>query len=124
MILVDTSVWVDHLRRRDGRLVRLLEDAEVLAHPLVIGEIACGNLVDRAEVLGYLRALPEAPVAEFDETLAFIERNRLAGKGIGFVDASLLASVALVGDARLWTRDRRLHAVASTLGAAFDEAGK
>ena len=119
MILVDTSVWVDHLRRGDAQLAQLLEGAAVLMHPFVIGEIACGSLADRKGVLELLQDLPVAPVADVDELLAFVERQRLFGKGIGYVDIHLLASVALSAGAALWTRDKRLRTAADGLGCAF-----
>ena len=118
MILVDTSVWVDHLRGGDAALAELLERGAVLGHPFVIGEIACGNLSDRGAILALLQHLPQAVVAEADEVLAFINRHKLHGKGIGYVDAHLLASTALTGGTKLWTRDRRLHAMARELGCA------
>lgn len=116
MILVDTSVWIDHLRRSDRGLVELLERSAVLAHPFVIGEIACGSLKDRITVVGLLQDLPRAVVAEDVEVLRFIDRRALHGKGIGYIDAHLLASVALTQGARLWTRDRRLRGIAQALG--------
>lgn len=115
MILVDTSVWVDHLRKGVPELVELLERGEVLTHPFVIGELACGNLKDRGEVLDLLAALPAAVVAADDETLLFIEQRMLMGKGIGYIDAHLLASVTLTNDARLWTRDKRLAEIADAM---------
>ena len=115
MILVDTSVWIDHLRRGEADLVAALETDQVLVHPFVIGELACGQLVNRQEVISLLQALPQAPVAGEDEALAFIEARHLAGRGIGYIDVHLLASVALHGTARLWTRDRRLATVAAEL---------
>ncbi len=118
MILVDTSVWVDHLRRGDTQLVALLENATVLTHPFVIGEIACGSLADRATVIELLTDLPAAPLADVGEVLAFVERQRLFGKGIGYVDVHLLASVVLSGSL-LWTRDKRLRAAAQGLGVEF-----
>lgn len=123
MILVDTSVWVDHLRRGDAQLAALLESAAVIIHPFIIGEIACGSLADRQTVLELLQDLPMATVAEVDEVLGFIERHRLYGKGIGYVDAHLLASVALTDEAALWTRDKRLHAAADALGCSFRGPG-
>jgi predicted nucleic acid-binding protein len=114
VILVDTSVWVDHLRRGDPPLARALAVGAVLAHPFVIGEIACGLLPRRAETLALLAALPATPVAGHEEALGFIERHRLAGRGVGYVDIHLLASSALAG-AKLWTRDKRLAAVAVAL---------
>ncbi len=119
MILVDTSVWVDHLRAGDDDLAALLNTSQVLIHPFVLGELACSNLHNRNEVLALLKDLPRISVATDDEALFFIERHALIGKGIGYVDAHLLASVTLNGSARLWTRDRRLHAVAETLGLAY-----
>lgn len=121
MILVDTSVWVDHLRRGDTRLRALLENARVLAHPFVLGEIACGSLSDREMVLELLRELPKASVAEEEEVLAFIERHRIHGKGLGYVDMHLLAAVALTAGSSLWTRDKRLHAMATELDCAYME---
>ncbi len=118
MILVDTSVWIDHLRAGDNDLVALLGRVQVLTHPFVVGELACGNLRNREEVLGLLKGCPHAQVAQDAEVLEFIARNRLMGRGIGYVDAHLLASVALAGSAKLWTRDRRLAALAGDLGLA------
>lgn len=123
MILVDTSVWVDHLRRGDAQLAALLESAAVIIHPFIIGEIACGNLADRRTVLELLQDLPMATVAEVDEVLGFIEGHRLYGKGIGYVDAHLLASLALSNVAALWTRDKRLRAAADALGVSFQASG-
>jgi predicted nucleic acid-binding protein len=124
LILVDTSVWVDHLRRGDARLRALLESASVLTHPCVIGEIACGSLADRTMVLELLGNLPMAAAADDEEALAFIERHRLHGKGLGYVDVHLLAAVALTPGARIWTRDKRLHAIGQALGCAYLEEGK
>ena len=121
MILVDTSVWVDHLRRRDAALAGALEAGEVLTHPFVIGELACGHLQRRGELLGLLAALPAAPVATQAEALAYIERHALGGRGIGFLDVHLLAATSLAGDAKLWTRDKRLAAVAASLNLADRE---
>ncbi len=117
MIVVDTSVRIDHLRQGDQALIEALEAGQVLVHPFVIGELACGNLVNRVEVLSRLRALPQAPVASDEEALEFIERRKLMGRGIGYLDVHLLASVALDG-AELWTRDRRLATVAADLAQA------
>lgn len=122
MILVDTSVWVDHLRRGDARLAELLERGAVVMHPFVVGEIACGTLADRISILELLQDMPTAVVANSDEVLGFIEIHSLHGKGIGYVDVHLLASVALTGGAKLWTRDKRLHAAADELGCAHQDA--
>jgi predicted nucleic acid-binding protein len=121
LILVDTSVWVDHLRRGDPGLVDLLERSAVVMHPFVVGEIACGSLSDRKALLELLQDLPPAVVATDDEVRQFIERQALHGKGIGYVDVHLLASVALTGGARLWTRDQKLRQAAAALGCAHPE---
>ena len=118
MILVDTSVWIDHLRGGDAVLESLLDRGGVLGHPFVIGELALGNLRRRDLVLGALRQLPRAAVASDEEVFGFIEARRLFGHGIGYIDAHLLASVRLTPDARLWTRDRRLRAIAGQLELA------
>lgn len=114
MILVDTSVWIDHFRRGNGRLVGLLESAAVLCHPFVVGELACGNLGSRATTLELLRTLPMSAVATDDEVLAFLEARRLMGHGLGYIDVHLLAAAAL-GSAPLWTLDRRLASAAREL---------
>ncbi len=119
MILADTSVWVDHLRSGDAQLASLLDGGAILMHPCVIGEVACGNLRDRASIIELLEDLPAAVVAQADEVLAFIERHALHGKGIGYVDVHLLASVALTDGATLWTRDKRLRDAAEALGRAY-----
>jgi predicted nucleic acid-binding protein len=119
LILVDTSVWVDHLRRRDGALINLLDSGAVLAHPFVIGELALGNLRRRGDVLTALSDLPQPEVATHAEVLTFIERHTLFGRGIGYVDAHLLVATRLTADARLWTRDRQLQDVARGLGLAM-----
>jgi predicted nucleic acid-binding protein len=120
MILVDTSVWIDHLRAGDGRLADLLNSSQVLTHPFVIGELACGNLHKRDDVLRLLNDLPQAPVASQEEVLHFIERNKLMGQGIGYIDAHLLASTALADTALIWTRDKRLQNIAKKLKLVFD----
>lgn len=119
MILVDTSVWVDHFRAASPDLMRLLEQGRVLIHPFVVGELALGNLRDRPLVLGALRQMPQAVRAHDDEVQSFIETNRLHGLGVGYVDAHLLASVRLTAGARFWTRDQRLNAVGEALSVAF-----
>lgn len=115
MILVDTSIWIDHLRSGDAQLVAVLQDGNVLGHPWVTGELALGSLSPRNEVIGLLHNLPQATVATDTEVSTFIDQQRLFGLGIGYVDAHLLASTRLSGDARLWTRDKRLHATAAQL---------
>jgi len=115
LILVDTSVWVDHLRKSDERLIGLLSAGLVSTHPFVVGELALGRLHGREVVLISLSDLPRADVATDAEVLHFIDRHDLAGRGIGYVDAHLLAAAALTADTRIWTKDRRLHAVAVRL---------
>lgn len=115
MILVDTSVWVDHLRRGNHDLGRLLIDEQVLCHPFVVGELACGRLSDRAEILSQLQALPQAGSVGHQEALAFVEMHRLMGAGLGWVDVNLLASAALSA-ASLWSFDRSLMTAAKRLG--------
>ena len=119
MILVDTSVWVDHLRATDKALAALLDTGAVLAHPFVIGELALGNLRQREIVLNALSDLPHASVATDVEVLHFIDRHALSGRGVGYVDAHLLAAVQLTAGAELWTKDKRLHGVAIQLGLAI-----
>jgi predicted nucleic acid-binding protein len=123
LILVDTSVWVDHLRRGDARLAAQLESAAVLIHPFIIGEIACGSLAKRTTVLELLQDLPTAAVADAQEVLVFIDRHQLHGKGIGYIDMHLLAAVTLTQGAKLWTRDKRLSVAARALGCAHEEHG-
>lgn len=120
MILVDTSVWIDHLHRALPPLVAALEREQVVTHPFVIGELACGTLTRREMVLESLAALPAALVATHDEVLALIEKRQLMGKGLGYIDAHLLASVMLTGETRLWTHDRRLHGIAAELRVEMD----
>lgn len=122
MILVDTSVWVDHLRVGDAKLADALRAGQVATHPFVIGELACGNLKSRETVLSLLRALPVVPVADDDEALFFIERNALMGRGIGYIDAHLLAATAIATPTRLWTHDKRLGAIAAKLALAHRAA--
>jgi predicted nucleic acid-binding protein len=119
VILVDTSVWVDHLRTGNKALAGLLETGMVLTHPFVVGELALGNLRQREIVLNALANLPSAKIAATAEVLHFIGREALFGRGIGYVDVHLLAGARLTAGARLWTKDKRLHYVATQLGLAF-----
>lgn len=119
MILVDTSVWVDHLRANDEALAKLLNVGAVLVHPFVTGELALGNLRRREVVLTALSDLPQADVATDAEVLTFIDRYRLFGRGIGFVDVHLLAAARLAAGARLWTKDRKLHGIADEMDLAM-----
>jgi len=114
MILVDTSVWVRHLRSGSERLRALLEEEQVFCHPFVIGELACGMLRNRQEVLSLLKALPQARVAEHEEVLHLLVGRRLHGRGLGWVDAHLLASALLTG-CTLWTLDKPLGRAAAAL---------
>jgi len=118
-MLVDTSVWVDHLRRHNKALAKLLHAGLVLTHPFVIGELALGNVRQRTVVLNALSDLPQANVATEPEALHFIDQHSLSGCGIGYVDAHLLAAVRLTPGAELWTNDQRLHRVAVRLGLAM-----
>ncbi len=118
MILVDTSIWVDHFRAGDEMLTGLLLNQQVLVHPFVVGELALGGLPPGSGILALLQSLPEATIATPNEVLNFITGNRLAGRGIGYVDAHLLASARLTADTTLWTRDRRLGAVAERVRLA------
>ena len=123
MILVDTSIWVDHLRSGNRALADLLQRGEVLVHPFLIGELALGHLRQRAAVLDMLADLPQTEVATDAEVLRLIDRYALFGRGIGYVDVHLMAAVRLTSGARLWTNDRRLHAVATELDLAASAAG-
>lgn len=122
MILTDTSVWVDHLRAGDPALAALLDEGRVLAHPWVTAEIALGSLRDRATVLSLLDGLPQAPTATVEELRHLIEQRMLFSRGVGLVDVGLLAACLLVPDCRLWTRDRRLAAIAGELAVSFNPA--
>ena len=116
MILVDSSVWIDHLHRAEVGLIALLDANEVAVHPMVIGELALGAIVERDAFLELLTALPSVVEASHPEVLRFVSDRRLQGRGLSFVDVHLLAAVVLSSDARLWTRDRRLREAAVELG--------
>lgn len=118
MTLVDTSVWINHLRCRSSILSGLLEEERVLVHPSVLGELACGNLSDRNRFLSLLRALPAAPRMDDEEVLFFLDRNRLMGRGLGWVDIHLLGSAVLAG-ATLWSVDGALRDTAARIGVEF-----
>ncbi len=119
MILVDTSVWADHLRKSEPHLQQLLNKTSVVMHPMVIGELACGYLTSRAEWLLLWRCLPQTIEASHQEVIQFIGQNQHMGKGIGFVDFHLLASCLLDGNTQLWTRDKRLQKIAEDLQIAY-----
>ena len=116
MILADTSVWVDHLRRGNRKLAELLETRGILSHPFIVGEIALGHLAPRNQVLKDLQDLPQCTVASDEEVLGLIERHQLFGRGIGYVDAHLVAAVMLTPGSAIWTLDNRLNRVAEALG--------
>jgi len=113
--LVDTSVWVDHLHDGEPDLAQLLDRGEVLCHPFVIGELACGSMKNRTEILGLLAALPEADVADHNEVLHLVNEHELMGKGLGWIDVHLMASALLSGCA-LWTRDKAVLSAALAVG--------
>lgn len=118
MILVDTSVWIDHLHATDAGLVQLLEEGSVLTHPMVIGELSLGSIWGRTTFLSLLRNLPAAPVAAPAEVATFIEDHALHGRGLSLVDVHLLSSTRLLPGTRLWARDKRLLRAADELGIA------
>ena len=118
MILLDASVWIDHIQSADRNVSKLLEDGNALCHPFVIGEVGLGNFRGRGVFLDQLRKLPVAEVASDNEVMTLIESHRLFGRGIGYVDAHLLAAVFLTPDAKLWTRDKRLKEAAAKLKLA------
>ena len=119
MILVDTSVWINHLRQGDPALSELLQAGKVLVHPFVVGELVLGHLKQHSAVPRFLARAPSAISASEAEVLEFIRRHRLAGCGIGYVDAALLASTMLTPEAMLWARDRRLAETSVQLGIAW-----
>lgn len=118
MVLVDTSVWVSHFRKGNAKLERLLNYGKVICHPFIIGELACGNIKNRAEILSLLQALPMAIQAEHEEVMNFIEDQGLMGKGLGYIDVHLLAS-ALLSEVTIWTFDKKLLNVSKMLGVDF-----
>ena len=120
-IIVDTAVWIDHIRRPEAALTGLLESEMVLMHPLILGEIAMGRFKNRTSFLHELQKLNEPVVATDAEVLTFIERNRLFGLGLGYIDAHILLATRLTGDSLLWTRDKRLDAEAQAMSVAFDD---
>lgn len=118
MILVDTSVWIDHLYARDPDMLGLLSARQVMTHPLIVGEVAMGNLTDRASILRSFAMLRLSARADDDEVLIVVDRHRLYGAGLGYIDAHLLTATMLTPNCSLWTRDRRLKAQAERLGLA------
>lgn len=120
MVLVDTSVWVSHLREGNPRFERLLNDGAVVCHPFIVGELACGNLKNRVEILSLLQALPMSIHAEHDEVMNFIENHRLMGSGLGYIDVHLLAAASLT-EIPVWTIDKNLAGVSREIGINFNE---
>jgi hypothetical protein len=120
MVIVDTSVWVSHLRAGNVTLERLLNKGSVICHPFIIGELACGNIRNRSEILSLLQALPMAIQAEHEEIMEFIEHNQLMGKGLGYVDIHLIASAILTG-VPIWTFDKMLDQVSSQFGLSLNK---
>ncbi|MDD5258756.1 MAG: type II toxin-antitoxin system VapC family toxin [bacterium] len=118
MILADTSIWIAHLRHGNARLEQLLNDGEIACHSFIIGELACGNIRNRKEILSLLSTLPTVEHIDDEETLLFIEKNNLMGKGLGLIDMYLLAS-ALLSEVSLWTLDVKLKKEASLLGVVY-----
>jgi predicted nucleic acid-binding protein len=118
VVLVDTSVWVSHFRQTNDDLVELLNEGEVACHPFIIGELACGNLKNRASIIALLEALPTALVVDHEESLSFIEARKIMGKGLGYIDVHLLASALLTG-VSLWTLDKKLDKVAGELRCRY-----
>lgn len=119
MILVDTSIWIDHFRYGDAELRKIIEDDRLLCHPVVIGELALGNLRDRDAIMAFLAAQPEALIASHDEVMVMIDQHSIFSMGIGYTDAHLLASALIDRRSILWTRDKRLAAAAQKAGASL-----
>ncbi len=118
MVLVDTSVWVSHLREGDVGLEKLLNDGEVVCHPFIIDELACGSLKNRREILIHLQSLPKTILAEDEEVLEFIENHQLMGKGLGYIDIHLIAAAVLT-DVPLWTFDKTLDKISEKIGINY-----
>ena len=121
MVLVDTSVWISHFRETHGGLVELLTNGDVVCHPFVVGELACGNLKNRTSIIALLEALPMAFVAGHEEVLAFIEAQKVMGKGLGYIDVHLLAGALLTG-VSLWTLDKKLDKAARELNCSHTKS--
>ena len=118
MVLVDTSVWISHFRDGNSRLQKQLEEGRVVSHPFIIGELACGNITNRTEIISLMQSLPTLDVVEQDELLLFIEHHKIMGKGLGFVDVHLIAATMLAG-IPIWTLDKKLRGVSSKLNIDF-----
>ncbi len=120
MVLVDTSVWVSHLREGNAKFEGLLNNGDVVCHPFIVGELACGNIKNRAEILSLLQALPMSNQAEHNEVMKFIENNQLMGSGLGYIDVHLLAAASLT-EVLIWTTDKKLKDVSQKMGLNFTE---
>ena len=118
MVLVDTSVWIDHFRNGNDKLINLLNDGDVICHHFIIGELACGNIKNRKEILSLLQALPTAVQSNHQEILKFIEINKLMGKGLGYIDVHLLAST-LLSNSVLWSLDKKLKHIALEMKVGY-----
>ncbi len=119
MVLVDTSIWVEHLRYGNARLIEFLDEGRVMIHPFVIGELACGNIKNRVEILALLHTLPTSSVADIEEIIIFIDNNRLMEKGLGYIDVHMLAS-AILSNSCLWTKDKPLANAAKGMRIGFE----
>lgn len=122
MVLVDTSVWIDHFRKGNPRLEALLDEGEVLCHPFIIGELACGQIVNRRQIMAFLCSLPRVVAADHNEVMHLIDGHQLMGTGIGYLDAHLLAS-ARVSSALIWTFDVSLDKTSAKLEVAYTSVG-
>ena len=120
MVIVDTSIWINHLRKGDKHLEKLLLDADVICHEFVIGELACGNLKNRKEIISLLQSLPHSPTVDHQELLYFIDKHQLMGRGVGFVDVHLLASAQL-SKLPIWTADNKLRAASRELELKYSK---
>jgi predicted nucleic acid-binding protein len=118
MVLADTSIWIDHFRNGNGQLIELLDNGEVFCHPFIIGELACGHINNRQEIITALQSLPQSTFIEHDEIMIFIEKNQIMGKGLGYIDVAILAS-SLVTGIPLWTFDRKLNAIAKKFNNSY-----
>lgn len=118
MVLVDTSVWVDHLRNGNNQLIGLLSEGDVLCHPFIVGELACGSIKNRKEILSLLQSLPMAVQASHQEVLGFIENKKLQGKGVGYIDVHLLASTFL-SNSIFWSLDKKLNSLAKGMKIGY-----
>jgi predicted nucleic acid-binding protein len=123
MVLVDTSVWVTHLQMGHSKLERFLQDGDVACHPFIVGELACGNLKNRSEILSLIQSLPMTIEAEHQEVLQFIENHQLMGTGLGYIDVHLMASAVLT-EIPIWTLDKKLNTISSKLGIGLDKKFK